>query len=72
VGVDGLGPCGASVSAVSCTNNVGSYICDCNDGYYFHRGTCKGIIVIVIKKIQYIIFVVLPTFEVMVHYGEYW
>ena len=39
----GLGPCGSAEVAKSCTNNPGSYTCDCQDGYEFVDETCRGI-----------------------------
>ena len=38
-----LGPCGTTETVVSCTNNVGSYKCNCQTGYNFSNGACKGI-----------------------------
>ena len=44
----GLGPCGSAEVAKSCTNNPGSYTCDCQNGYESVSGTCRGISRIVI------------------------
>jgi len=44
----GLGPCGTSVTSVSCNNTDGSYICICQTGYHFTNGACQGNVWLVI------------------------
>jgi len=39
----GLGPCGSAEVAKSCNNIPSSYTCDCQDGYEFTNGLCRGI-----------------------------